>query len=385
MIYTISRPPTDDHTFPMFQQLIKNLTAEFEGYYIWSNPPGRVLQLLDNIKINKPIVVIAIKDLLDGWEEFNYWTSTQQIISAKLSEVANKHRNTKFIIFTSLENLQLEINEPNIDIIPWGGDLVNQEIPYKELKPVADKNFDSEKPFICLNRNNRDHRIVVMSYILGQNIDQYGYVSYLSNQQKGPSRPDDFLDRICWEFDEPRHTDAKNIMLDGYKKLLKFNQEDSEEYEIYNHYGRKTNDNATNFDVHLRPRYRNSFVEIVSESSFCTPSFNITEKTANAFFGFNFPIILGGAGIIEHLRTVGLDVFDDVVDHSYDTMTNPFDRVIAAIDNNRRLLTDADYTKQKWKECQPRFESNFEIIRNIYDWYDARTQRLFNEVIQKIC
>lgn len=385
MLYTITRPPTDDHTFYMFEKLILALPSDTQIFYMWSNPPDKVIKFLDNVELTSDIVVIAIKDLLDGWLEFNYWHESQQIIPQRIANLVRRHSSKKFILFTSLEHLDLELQESNLHIIPWGGDLVNQEKSYRVLEPVMDKNFDSDKTFICLNRNRRDHRIVALSYLLGTGLDQYGYISYLSNKHKDfQIQPADFLDRIGWEFDE-RHAQAREAMLKGYQQLLDLPQPDSEEYEIYQYYQRRTNDNSTNFDVHLRPRYQNSFVEIVSESSFCAPSFNVTEKTANAFFACNFPILLGGVGIVQHMRDIGLDVFDDVVDHSYDRIANPFDRIISAIDNNQRILSDTGYVKQCWKQCRSRFESNYEIIRTVYDWYDARTHSKFAEVIQKIC
>jgi hypothetical protein len=385
MIYTVSRPPTDDHTYEMFQQWVKKIPGEHQAFYMWSNPPQKVLKFLDNIKIDKPLVIIGIKDLLDGWNEFNYWQQSQQLIPEKISNTVKKYPNTQFILFTSLENLHLELSESNLHIIPWGGDLVNQESSYRNLLPVLDKNFNSGRTFISLNRNRRDHRIVTLSYLLSQGYDKFGHITYLSNKIALTHEPSTFLDRISWEFDELKHDVIRSKMIGGYDLLMSLNVDNQDEFEIYNHYGLRSNDNATNFNLRLRSEYQKSFVEIVSESSFCAPSFNVTEKTANSFFACNFPIFLGGSGLVQHLRDIGLDLFDDLIDHSYDTITNPFDRIVAALDNNQRLLTDAPYVKQIWTQCLPRFESNYEKIRTVYDWYDARTERTINEVIQKIC
>ena len=130
--------------------------------------------------------------------------------------------------------------------------------------------------------------------------------------------------------------------------------------------------------------YRNSFVEIVSESVFSSPSFMLTEKTAHAFYGCNFPIILSGCGAVAHLRDIGLDMFDDVIDHGYDLINNPFDRIVAAIESNRRLLTDPDYAKQSWLNCRSRFESNIKVMRNMYSWYEQRTRQKFAETLELI-
>lgn len=384
MLYTISRPPSDT-TWPMFVSLLRPWYDQADIFYMWSNPPHRLEHFLTKTKFEKSLVILGIKDLLDGWQEYNWWNQTQQPIPKLLGQIAREQRDKNFIIFTSLEHLEKEIVEPNVWIVPWGGDIINQKQSYLELEPVVDKNFDSSQHFICLNRQSRDHRIVTVSYLIGRDLARHGYISYLWNQLGHyHNQPADILDRICWEFDEPRHTEAKHALIQGYPHLSAISQDAADDYEIYLKHQGLQNDNASNFDKDLRPKYQNSFVEIVSESSFCAPSFNITEKTANAFWAYNFPIFLGGAGLVQHLRDTGLDLFDDIIDHSYDQIPNPFDRIFVAIDQNQRLLSDGDWAKQKWLQCRTRFDSNLDQIKKIYQWYDDRTVNKFHEVIQNI-
>ena len=158
----------------------------------------------------------------------------------------------------------------------------------------------------------------------------------------------------------------------------------SDTFDIYHVYGSEPNDSIGNFENRLRDMYRDSFVEIVSESSFTPSSFMLTEKTAHCFYGCNFPIMLGGAGTVAHLRELGLDMFDDIVDHGYDQILNPFDRIVTAIEANRRLLTDTEYAKQSWKNCRLRFERNVEVMRDIYSWYEQRTRQKFAETLELI-
>jgi hypothetical protein len=77
-------------------------------------------------------------------------------------------------------------------------------------------------------------------------------------------------------------------------------------------------------------------------------------------------------------------VFDDVVDHGYDLIENPFDRITTAIDSNRRLLTDLDYVKQSWTQCRPRFENNVRVMRTIYDWYTKRAEQQLAKTLEFI-
>jgi hypothetical protein len=378
MIKTISRAPNDEFTFLLFDQLILTLTCDYEAYYIWSNPPQEFKNFLNQTTFSKSNVIIGIKDLLDLWCDYNFWTDKTQDGIKLLDNLASKHPDKNFIIFTSLENINLElITANNIQYIPWGGDIINQANAYRTIAPVLDKNFDSTKTFISLNRHGRAHRLVTLSYIFGKEYDQFGYISYLG-QQIDIQQFDNLLDCIPWQFEE-RHNNSRDAMLIGYPKFYNNKALSVDNYEIYDE---SVNNNVSNFNRRLRSKYQNSFVEIVSESSFSAPSFMLTEKTLNSVYGCNFPILLSGVGAVGHLREVGFDVFDDIVDHSYDPIANPFDRIIAAVENNHRLLVDSNYVKKLWKSNQHRFEKNIDLAQNtMYNWYQSRVIDKFNNII----
>lgn len=382
-IYTISQPPNDDFTYNIFVDIVSLHAQENEAYYIWSNPPNTLMNFLKNTPFSSPIIFIGIKDLLEAWEheDFNWWSNRRQFLVGIISNMARNHADKKFILFVSLEKLDLEFNEPNLHIIPWGGDWLNQRTQYSSLQPVLDKNFQSTKTFISLNRHGRDHRIVMLSYLFGSGIASNGVITYLENPNY--DRSANFLDRIYWEF-SPGHQEIRTTILSGFDLMNKNPDLIGDRYEIYQTYGQMQNDNIGNFENRLRSMYRNSFVEIVTESSFAPTNFMLTEKTAHSFYGCNFPIILSGTGAIAHLRELGLDMFDDIVDHSYDLVENPFDRIIAAIESNRRLLIDTEYVMQAWKKHRSRFERNVEVMRDIYSWYEKRTRQKLAETLELI-
>lgn len=374
-MYLISKTVHDDCSLPLFQELV----GDQEGYYIWSCPPLTLDRFLQSATCQSPVIFLGIKDLLSFWKEFNWWHDQQQDGTCSIQGFARRHADSTIILFTSVENLQLELNEPNLHIIPWGGDWVNQKTQYSRMEPVLDKNFNSDRAYISLNRNVRSHRLVALSYLFGKNYDHTGVISYLKNQHM----PDSFLDTVSWEFG-PDHDQIRTTILKGFERI-KCNQSLAEDgYDVYRQYGSAAIDNAGNFENRLRAMYRDSFVEIVGESIFSTPSFIVTEKTAHSFFGCNFPIILGGCGIVAHLRELGFDMFDDVIDHSYDLIANPFDRVVSAIESNRGLLVDAEHAKKSWIQCRPRFEHNVNIVRNIYSWYEDRAKTKFARIMQSL-
>lgn len=377
MMYVISRPPTDDCTYHWFSPLMDSVSGDVESYYMWSGHPLIVDRFFQNANCDSPLIVVGIKDLVDLWMSFNWWHETQTSGAASIDGFARRHPNANIIIFTSVENLDRETQQSNVHVVPWGGDWVNQQAGYTTLQPVLDKNFNSDRSFVCLNRHVRPHRLITLSYLLGGGYQDHGVISYLKNPK---GNPDVLLDNVSWEFG-PDHESIRTQILNGFDLIKTYQGFDHDDYHIYERYGAKQNDNIGNFNNRLRPLYRNSFVEIVTESTFAEPSFAITEKTAHSFFGCNFPIVLGGCGIISHLRELGLDVFDDVVDHSYDLIANPFDRVATAIESNRRLLLDADHARQSWIRCESRFESNVAVMRNIYSWYEQRAKAKFAQIL----
>ena len=90
----------------------------------------------------------------------------------------------------------------------------------------------------------------------------------------------------------------------------------------------------------------------------------VSEKYLNSIYGCNFPIVISNAGTVSYLRDNGFDVFDDVVDHSYDSESNPVLRVYHAVQKNMHLLKDRNYALTKWNQCKDRFIENLNFARN---------------------
>ena len=385
MFNTVSRPYFDEFSYRLFGDLLSTVQQPYQAYYMWATPP-EVLPMVRK-KISKyPMeknIVFGIKDLLDFWKDYNYWHQSSSAGTQFLDQMALDYPDINFVICTSLENLHLEqIQAPNIQIVPWGGDWTNQHNEYQEMEPVLDKNFNSDRHYISLNRNPRDHRLVFLSYLFGLDLDQHGFISYLNIAKVNKDfEPDNFLDRIFWEFDGERHDQIREIMFRGYKRFYDDDTLVRDNFYIYGDSGGiSINDNTNNFERDLRSKYRNSFLEIVTESSFASPGYMLTEKTRHAFVACNFPIFLFGQHGVAHLRDIGFDVFDDIIDHGYDNISNPFDRITTAIDSNVHLLTDGDHVKQLWQANRDRFIHNFEVSKTIDQYYRARAERIWQNL-----
>lgn len=96
-------------------------------------------------------------------------------------------------------------------------------------------------------------------------------------------------------------------------------------------------ENDDNF-IALSWLYGNTAVNIVTETEYDTAPGIVTEKTLMAFAAGQIPIVIGHQGIVQHCRELGFDMFDDLVNTTYDNMPNQV-RVEQAIELNRDLIT----------------------------------------------
>jgi hypothetical protein len=179
-----------------------------------------------------------------------------------------------------------------------------------------------------------------------------------------------------WDF--ASQEDIKEVFEVGYQKLLTTALDISDSIDIY---PEKDNDNYNNFLSVLTPYYQNTFIEFINETSYTETAFLVTEKTANCFYGCSFPIWISSPGIVKFLRTLGLDVFDDVIDHSYDNELHPIRRMYLAISNNMHLLNNPDLVKKLWSTHKDRFSKNINFLQN--ELYDIYYQRAFIQFINR--
>lgn len=381
MLRVTHRAPGDDFSFLLLQDLEKQIKVPHESMYLWSatlnvsNPEKMILELF--AEISQPNVFVCIRDNFNSIHNYIPSNPARTDIADILCRVFELHPDKNFVLATALENVDQEFTGvPNVQILPIGGDITNHAERYKTLDPVLDKNFNSQISFISLNRNARSHRVSIASLLLGLGLERYGKITFIDSQF---FRAKDYLFHVNWKFTE-EHEPARTLFINGFEKLYdQYHTVPKEEYQIYNKDA--PNDNVANFNNVLRDFYRSSFVEIVSETTFEEPSFLLTEKTLNSIYGCNFPIILSGVGSVKFLRQMGMDVFDDVIDHSYDLIEDKVLRLYHAICDNQRILSDPELAKSLWKKNQKRFIKNLDFARNgLYNYYSTRAFNEFSKI-----
>jgi hypothetical protein len=215
--------------------------------------------------------------------------------------------------------------------------------------------------------------------LLGLNLENFGTISFKDEFYKA----DQWIDRVSWDLTEAQINNIKPILAQGFIKTKKLNlsTDINQVDQIY----QTSLDNAKNFDINLRKIYQNHFIEIVSETLFNKPTVGISEKFLNSIYGYVFPIVIGGQGVVKCLSNLGFDMFDDIIDQSYDSIVDPLDRLCAAIDLNKSLLTDTQKIKTLWKENQHRFDKNIKFAKiEMYEVIRQHAHNDFSQVVWKL-
>jgi hypothetical protein len=97
-----------------------------------------------------------------------------------------------------------------------------------------------------------------------------------------------------------------------------------------------------------------------------------TEKSFLGFFTKKIPIVLAEPNRMSELETEGFDIFQDYVNHNYDFLLDPMERITRALTDNRDLLTQFD------TDVINRVNANFDFLLN--EWLDRKLIELFNGI-----
>lgn len=113
-----------------------------------------------------------------------------------------------------------------------------------------------------------------------------------------------------------------------------------------------------------------SCISLITEPDGLAPAAFPSEKTMMAFEGHTMPIWVGGAGMPRALQGLGFDVFEDVIDHSYQDHSDAHERMRLAIDLNQGLLASGLITRTQvpvgefYLANLQRFQHNQELMRS---------------------
>ena len=134
-------------------------------------------------------------------------------------------------------------------------------------------------------------------------------------------------------------------------------------------------DDMDKFESNACPTYQTCYIDYLPESR--TENTFISEKTWKPIFSGQLFLILGSVGTIEYLRAIGVDVFDDIIDHSYDQepdLEKKIGMLMTAI--TTLLAQDLD---QVWRDTYHRRQKNLDLV-----YSPAFQQRMFADIASRV-
>jgi len=126
----------------------------------------------------------------------------------------------------------------------------------------------------------------------------------------------------------------------------------------YDEHGALANHGVDHTDYdNLKQAYKKICAEVVCETNTQGKTYFITEKTLRPMLNGCIPLIISNAGYESYLKSLGFDLFDDVLDKSYDKNTGAI-----RIEKVYHVLEDILVNKDKlWlKQLSNRLQNNIE-------------------------
>jgi hypothetical protein len=177
----------------------------------------------------------------------------------------------------------------------------------------------------------RPHRLQLLELI-----DQYDLTS--------------FSHSLCW-----KNSPVASISVTDYRI--------GEEIQLYQGVKNRSYCNSMTYQALLqRQIFEPTCVSLITEPAYTERQTIVTEKTIMAIYGGTIPIWAGGWRIADYMRGRGFDVFDDVVDHSYQDLEEPAQRVAQAVAANLDLLRKPD--PDFFDRYQHRLRHNYNLVRS---------------------
>lgn len=214
--------------------------------------------------------------------------------------------------------------------------------------------------FLSLNNSCRMHRVYLLTQLLDRNlpIDKCSFLFSTGTP-------------VGWKYNEDVFKSCLDILLEtkiisneSYDRTLKYDLPKILDYD---------NRHPTFIHNDLGDLY-NIILNLVTENLTGMANgdisddkiFTFTEKTIKPFLAKQIPLFFALPGHLNVLRNLGFDLFDDLIDNSYDTEMNHVKRLDLILNELQRLM-QVDLVEFKNKN-KNRFDSNFKLL-------DTLTQR----------
>jgi len=301
----------------------------------------------------------------------------------KIEKVINKIESFIELNNLNARNFYLLNNNSTLHTIKSKINLFKTEFILETLVGEAYSNFNSIKfdkkfTFLLHIKQPRFHRLDLLTLLDSNSLLDSNLIDW-SFTFKNDTNFDDSVQTNNFLLNQFKQTTLLNLsepsLYNSFKKICTCKK--SSYYEINNTFRISALDS---YGKETMESYKESYVNIVTETHFNEKDIHITEKSFKPFYLYQLPIFLAN---VNHIKTLkkeyGLDVFDDLIDHSYDEEPDNLKRLYMVHDEIKRLSTMKDIIKKYYSDNIDRFKNNKEIIKNA--WISNKTTNYFLNIM----
>lgn len=319
----------------------------------------------------RPVIIQEIKNELDGY------VITRDIAPYGEYEIEYDHNNqyvenrhNSFLDIIEKHNYPYE-KIYNNHYIKWEGFENFYTVPLQFLCEVEALSQHDDSQFIrndqtnifAMMRKPRESRFIVSAWLSNSGITDFDYTQ-------------------AWE--------SEPWIINNLTDLVRGHSEHLNTILPRRYKGNSKEDHATKNQLHFSngmiQHLCSSTIAIVTEPVFYEKASLITEKYLMAIYGHCFPIFCGGYNMANDIKEIGFDIFDDIIDHSYQNEPNPAVRVLNALDNNKDILYGKTLKKTDYMH---RHKKNLELVRQrkheLYEYFRKDFELIpNNETVKRI-
>lgn len=273
------------------------------------------------------------------------------------SQIYIMNNNSNIDEYKHLTNSR--INTHKLNVLYKGYSFQFANCKNNEFVPVKDKFF------MCHNRRRKPHRYALLcamkklglledtDWTLLQN---YAYIE--NNVNKSENGIDRFFYKDIFNEEDLKFYEPELRFLETFDVKKSIYEEDV------------TIDTPNSFESILTFQinsYRNAYVNLATESNYFNndnETIHITEKSFIPLYFYQLPIFLASPGHVQKVREYGFDVFDDIIDHSYDKIWDTRERFFAIVKEIQRLHSIKDQIIEFYSNSKARLEHNNQVIKN---------------------
>lgn len=231
---------------------------------------------------------------------------------------------------------------------------------FRDYKNLKFSNIHISKVFICLNHlvsNNRSYRLSLLSHLKENQLFSKGFVS-------APLLTSDLIKKEIGDKDSRLTKNTKLHILKNLLPNVKPMILDSVEY------------NSASADI-VHPNYNyGALWHVVTETIYYDEKLHLTEKIFKPIVSRRPFILVGAPGNLSYLKKYGFQTFDRWIDESYDSVTDPDQRMNMIVKELDRLC------RMPWDELMDMYNEMQEILDyNHQHFYGKFREILVNELV----